>query len=80
VYNAWKTMEGVVRATEKGQNRRSAEDFDNEESVPGDVPVECPDCFLNPSNQVHPLSTITTLEYRNRHFAICQTRVPCCHR
>jgi chitin synthase len=35
-YNAWKTVEDVVRAAEKEQNRRSAEDFDDEECVPGD--------------------------------------------
>jgi chitin synthase len=29
-------VEDVARAAEKEQNRRSAEDFDDEESVPGD--------------------------------------------
>ena len=35
-YNAWKTVEGVVKATEKEQNRCSVVDFDDAESVPGD--------------------------------------------
>ncbi|KAJ8594536.1 hypothetical protein M405DRAFT_480198, partial [Rhizopogon salebrosus TDB-379] len=35
-YNAWKTVEDVVRAAEKEQTRRSGEEFEDEESVLGD--------------------------------------------
>jgi chitin synthase len=35
-YNAWKTVEDVVRAAEKEHTRRSGEEFEDEESVPGD--------------------------------------------
>lgn len=35
-FNAWKTVDDVVRAAEKEQSKRSGEDFEDDESVPGD--------------------------------------------